>query len=217
MNFCSNCGQPVDLRVPPGDHLPRFVCGACGTIHYQNPRIVAGCVPEYEGRILMCRRAIEPRRGFWTVPGRLHGERRDDAAGRPARVGRGSAGARSRSARCSPSCTCCTRTRCTSCSARSLPRPDVRRRARRASKWCSCDEARDALARHRVPERRVRAAALSSRTVARRRGASFHDDRPARAAPEAEPVLAGRPCFGRIRAAARARSTRCDRDFAELR
>jgi ADP-ribose pyrophosphatase YjhB (NUDIX family) len=68
MNFCSECGQRVELRVPPGDHLPRFVCVQCGTIHYQNPRIIAGCVPDHEGRILLCRRAIEPRLGFWTFP-----------------------------------------------------------------------------------------------------------------------------------------------------
>jgi ADP-ribose pyrophosphatase YjhB (NUDIX family) len=68
MNFCNECGAPVQLKIPEGDHLPRHVCAACGTIHYQNPRIVVGCVPEHRGRILLCRRAIEPRRGFWTVP-----------------------------------------------------------------------------------------------------------------------------------------------------
>jgi ADP-ribose pyrophosphatase YjhB (NUDIX family) len=68
MNFCSNCGSRVAFRVPPGDQLPRFVCDSCGTIHYQNPRVVVGCVPVHEGRILLCRRAIEPRRGYWTVP-----------------------------------------------------------------------------------------------------------------------------------------------------
>src|SRR5690349_24786776 len=68
MNFCSHCGSRVALRIPPGDHLPRFVCDSCGTIHYQNPRVVVGCVPEHEGRILICKRAIEPRLGFWTVP-----------------------------------------------------------------------------------------------------------------------------------------------------
>ncbi|MBX5463838.1 MAG: NUDIX hydrolase [Steroidobacteraceae bacterium] len=68
MKFCSHCGSTVSQRVPPGDHLPRFVCDACGTIHYQNPRIVVGCVPEHDGRILLCKRAIEPRRGYWTVP-----------------------------------------------------------------------------------------------------------------------------------------------------
>jgi ADP-ribose pyrophosphatase YjhB (NUDIX family) len=68
MNFCNQCGSRVSLRIPPGDQRPRYVCDACGTIHYQNPSIVVGCVPEYEGRILICKRAIEPRRGYWTVP-----------------------------------------------------------------------------------------------------------------------------------------------------
>jgi ADP-ribose pyrophosphatase YjhB (NUDIX family) len=68
MNFCPACGAPIAVRVPEGDHLPRSVCTACGTVHYRNPKIIAGCVPEHEGRILVCRRAIEPRRGFWTIP-----------------------------------------------------------------------------------------------------------------------------------------------------
>jgi ADP-ribose pyrophosphatase YjhB (NUDIX family) len=68
MNFCNQCGARVVLRIPPGDNLPRYVCDACGTIHYQNPKLVVGCVPEYDGEIVLCRRAIEPRRGFWTVP-----------------------------------------------------------------------------------------------------------------------------------------------------
>ena len=68
MNFCPSCGAPVTQRIPEGDHLPRSVCTACGTIHYRNPKLIAGCVPEHEGRILICRRAIEPRRGYWTIP-----------------------------------------------------------------------------------------------------------------------------------------------------
>jgi len=68
MKFCSHCGAPVSLRIPDGDTLPRHVCDACHTIHYQNPRMVVGCIPEWEDRILLCRRAIEPRRGLWTVP-----------------------------------------------------------------------------------------------------------------------------------------------------
>ncbi len=68
MKFCSNCGAPVALRIPTGDTLPRHVCDACNTIHYQNPRMVVGCIVEWEDRILMCRRAIEPRHGLWTVP-----------------------------------------------------------------------------------------------------------------------------------------------------
>lgn len=68
MNFCSHCGSPVISKVPAGDHLPRHVCEHCGTIHYRNPKLIVGCVPEDGGRILLCRRAIEPRRGYWTVP-----------------------------------------------------------------------------------------------------------------------------------------------------
>jgi ADP-ribose pyrophosphatase YjhB (NUDIX family) len=68
MKFCPSCAAPVAMRIPDGDHLPRAVCTGCGTIHYRNPRLIAGCVPEHGGRILVCRRAIEPRRGFWTIP-----------------------------------------------------------------------------------------------------------------------------------------------------
>jgi ADP-ribose pyrophosphatase YjhB (NUDIX family) len=58
----------VDLRVPDGDDRPRHVCATCGTIHYQNPKMVVGCIPEWEDRILLCRRAIQPRYGLWTLP-----------------------------------------------------------------------------------------------------------------------------------------------------
>jgi len=68
MNFCSSCGARVTLGIPDGDHLQRHVCTACGAIHYENPKLVVGCVPEHDGRILLCRRAIEPRRGYWTIP-----------------------------------------------------------------------------------------------------------------------------------------------------
>ncbi len=68
MKFCSSCGQPVHRRIPEGDQLPRAVCDSCGAVHYENPRVVVGCVPEWQGRILLCRRAIEPRRGYWTAP-----------------------------------------------------------------------------------------------------------------------------------------------------
>ena len=68
MNFCSHCGAPVAVRIPPGDTLPRHVCDQCGTIHYQNPKLVIGAIPEWEDKILMCRRAIEPRYGLWTLP-----------------------------------------------------------------------------------------------------------------------------------------------------
>ena len=68
MKFCPSCAAPLAKRVPPGDSLPRFLCDACGSIHYENPRLVVGCVPEWDGRILLCRRAIEPRYGYWTLP-----------------------------------------------------------------------------------------------------------------------------------------------------
>ncbi len=68
MKFCSNCGAAVSQRVPPGDALPRYVCDACGSIHYVNPKLVLGTIPEWEGRLLLCRRAIEPRYGYWTLP-----------------------------------------------------------------------------------------------------------------------------------------------------
>ncbi len=68
MKYCNQCGAPVVLKIPPGEHLLRHVCEACHTIHYQNPKIVAGCIPEWEDRILLCRRAIEPQSGFWTFP-----------------------------------------------------------------------------------------------------------------------------------------------------
>lgn len=68
MKFCPNCAAPIAKRIPPGDSVPRYLCDACGSIHYQNPKLVVGCVPEWEGRILLCRRAIEPRYGYWTLP-----------------------------------------------------------------------------------------------------------------------------------------------------
>jgi ADP-ribose pyrophosphatase YjhB (NUDIX family) len=67
MNYCSNCGNRVILKVPEGDFLPRHVCDNCGTIHYQNPKLVVGSVPTWEGKILLCKRGIEPRLGFWTI------------------------------------------------------------------------------------------------------------------------------------------------------
>ena len=87
MKFCSNCGHAVEVRVPDGDNLPRFVCPACHTIHYENPKLVVGCVPEHEGRILLCKRAIEPRLGYWTVPAGFmeNGETLEAAAARESR------------------------------------------------------------------------------------------------------------------------------------
>jgi len=68
VKYCSSCGQSVGLRIPSGDNRERFVCDACGTIHYQNPKIVTGCLPVYGDQVLLCRRAIQPRAGLWTLP-----------------------------------------------------------------------------------------------------------------------------------------------------
>ena len=68
MKFCSTCGAAVTLRVPPGDNRPRAVCDACGAIHYDNPKVVVGCLAIDGSGVLLCRRGINPRSGFWTLP-----------------------------------------------------------------------------------------------------------------------------------------------------
>ena len=68
MNYCTQCGAKVELRIPEGDTHLRHVCRQCGEIHYLNPKLVIGCIAEWNGNILLCRRAIEPRHGFWTLP-----------------------------------------------------------------------------------------------------------------------------------------------------
>lgn len=84
MKFCSQCGGPISQRIPAGDNRPRHVCEHCATVHYQNPRIVAGCLPVWGEQVLLCRRAIEPRRGFWTLPAGFmeNGETLEQAAAR---------------------------------------------------------------------------------------------------------------------------------------
>lgn len=69
MNFCSNCGaKELQLSLPPGDNRPRLVCQRCQTIHYTNPKIIVGCLPTWEDKVLLCRRAIEPMLGYWNLP-----------------------------------------------------------------------------------------------------------------------------------------------------
>jgi ADP-ribose pyrophosphatase YjhB (NUDIX family) len=87
INFCSECGNSVEQKIPDGETLLRAVCPNCQTIHYQNPKIVAGCIPEWKGKILLCRRAIEPRLGFWTFPAGFMelGESTEEAAARETR------------------------------------------------------------------------------------------------------------------------------------
>jgi ADP-ribose pyrophosphatase YjhB (NUDIX family) len=70
MKFCNVCGGSINRLIPKGDNRERYVCSdeVCGEIHYQNPRIITGCLPIYKEQILLCRRAIEPRLGLWTLP-----------------------------------------------------------------------------------------------------------------------------------------------------
>jgi ADP-ribose pyrophosphatase YjhB (NUDIX family) len=72
MKFCSECAHPVVVAIPEGDNRPRHVCTHCGTIHYENPKMVIGSVPVWdrggELKVLLCKRAIEPRHGYWTLP-----------------------------------------------------------------------------------------------------------------------------------------------------
>jgi ADP-ribose pyrophosphatase YjhB (NUDIX family) len=69
MNFCSNCAHPISFGPIEGEHIPRFHCENCSTIHYQNPRIIVSCIPLWEDKIMLCRRGIEPQLGFWNIPG----------------------------------------------------------------------------------------------------------------------------------------------------
>src|SRR5205807_2557843 len=77
-------GSPVSRRIRQGDLLSRFVCDTCQTIHYQNPKLVVGCLPEWGDQVLLCRRAIDPRIGFWTFPAGFmeQGESAEQAAAR---------------------------------------------------------------------------------------------------------------------------------------
>src|SRR5450756_2734346 len=68
MKYCSLCGARVELQIPPDDNRARHVCTGCGEVHYQNPKLIVGAIPEWQGKILLCRRAIEPRHGLWTLP-----------------------------------------------------------------------------------------------------------------------------------------------------
>jgi ADP-ribose pyrophosphatase YjhB (NUDIX family) len=68
LRYCSDCGAALARRVPPDDNRPRAVCDHCGAIHYENPKVVTGCLVVRGSRVLLCRRAIEPRRGYWTLP-----------------------------------------------------------------------------------------------------------------------------------------------------
>ena len=68
MNYCPTCGGSISRKIPKDDSRERAICDNCGQVHYQNPLIVVGCVVECDGKVLLCKRAIEPRHGYWTVP-----------------------------------------------------------------------------------------------------------------------------------------------------
>ena len=68
MDFCSNCGQKTTEQIPLGDHQLRRVCTSCSSIHYVNPKVICGALALWENKVLLCRRAIEPRYGLWTLP-----------------------------------------------------------------------------------------------------------------------------------------------------
>lgn len=82
MKFCTECAGPLRVEIPKDDDRARHVCTACGAVHYRNPKVVVGCVPIHEGRVLLCKRGIEPQRGLWTVPAGFleNGETLRDAA-----------------------------------------------------------------------------------------------------------------------------------------
>ena len=86
MKYCSECSHPVFLQIPEGDDRARHVCSQCGTIHYLNPKVIAGCIPIWNQQVLLCKRAIEPRLGYWTLPAGFMelGETLADAAQREA-------------------------------------------------------------------------------------------------------------------------------------
>ena len=68
MPYCLQCGHLAETKIPPMDSRPRIVCPSCGYIHYENPKVINGCLLIHEDRVLLCRRAIEPRHGYWTLP-----------------------------------------------------------------------------------------------------------------------------------------------------
>ncbi|MGB1092779.1 MAG: NUDIX hydrolase, partial [Oceanobacter sp.] len=82
MKFCSQCGSELTRQIPEGDNRERSVCTSCDTIFYENPKVISGTIPVHEGKILLCKRAIEPRLGYWTLPGGFmeNGETTEQAA-----------------------------------------------------------------------------------------------------------------------------------------
>ncbi len=77
--------NPTDFgfekKVPEGDTFERQVCSDCGWVHYENPKVVVGSVVTYENKFLLCKRAIHPRKGFWTLPAGFMEQRETTEAG----------------------------------------------------------------------------------------------------------------------------------------
>ena len=68
MKFCNVCSHPVSLLIPEGDNRERYVCTNCHSVHYINPKVVTGCLVHSSNKVLLCKRAISPREGLWTLP-----------------------------------------------------------------------------------------------------------------------------------------------------
>lgn len=83
MNYCSQCGSPnLNYVIPPDDSHHRYVCSKCGVVHYDNPRIIVGCLVSHNNRVMLCKRAIEPQYGLWNLPAGFleNGEKAEDGA-----------------------------------------------------------------------------------------------------------------------------------------
>ncbi|WP_261870350.1 NUDIX hydrolase [Psychrobacter sp. JCM 18901] len=68
MRYCLQCGHEAERKIPSTDNMPRLVCPNCHYIHYENPKVICGSLVVHEDRVLLCRRAIEPQYGLWTIP-----------------------------------------------------------------------------------------------------------------------------------------------------
>lgn len=85
MNYCSKCGSnKIKLEIPEGDTFTRFICSSCGKIYYDNPRIIVGCLPIFDNKVMLCKRAIQPQYGLWNLPAGFleNGETAEDGATR---------------------------------------------------------------------------------------------------------------------------------------
>ncbi len=84
MKYCTKCAGTLVKLIPEGDDRLRDVCTDCATVFYTNPKIIAGCLPVWRDRVLLCKRAIEPRYGLWTLPAGFmeNGESTQEAAAR---------------------------------------------------------------------------------------------------------------------------------------